>query len=88
MTSVFEKALSGLRELGLKKLAELDDLCDGHQTWLASAVEDVKRQISERVPAAKKRRVGLNKAEPIAADPAQVCSMHCCDFAELDPPAS
>jgi hypothetical protein len=73
MSKIVETALSGLREIGLEKLAKLDSICDNHLAWLTAAVGDVKRQIAETGHAAKKRRVGLDKVEDIAEDDAKVC---------------
>jgi hypothetical protein len=72
MSKIVENALSGLREFGLKKLSELDTLCESHHAWLAAAVEDVKRQIAETGHAAKKRRVGADSVDNIAEDNTKV----------------
>ncbi len=72
MSKTFDSVLSGFRELGLKKLEELDKLCDDNRSWLVSAVADVKRQIAEAGPAAKKQRVGPNPADVVTTHPAEV----------------
>lgn len=69
MSKTFETVLSGLRELGLKKLAELESLYEGHQSWLSSAVNDVKRQLAEQGPAIKKRRTGPDNEDVVIAEP-------------------
>lgn len=60
MSKTVENALSGLREFGLKKIEELDKIFEENQVWLASVVEDAKRQLVEAGPAIKKRRLTSN----------------------------
>jgi hypothetical protein len=73
MSKIVETALSGLREIGLEKLAKLASICDGHLAWLAAAVGDVKRQIAETGHIAKKRRVGADSVDNIVEDNDKVC---------------
>ncbi|KAL4547945.1 hypothetical protein Ndes2526B_g07162 [Nannochloris sp. 'desiccata'] len=68
MSKIVETALSGLREIGLEKLAKLDSICDSHLAWLAAAVGDVKRQIAETGHVAKKRRVGVDSVDNIVEE--------------------
>ena len=71
MSKSFETVLSGLRELGMKKLAEIESVYEGHQSWLSSAVEDVKRQLAEHGPAIKKRRTGPDTEDVVISEPAK-----------------
>lgn len=73
MSKIVETALSGLREIGLEKLAKLDSICDSHLAWLAAAVGDVKRQIAETGHVAKKRRVGVDSVDNIVEESGKVC---------------
>jgi hypothetical protein len=87
MSKIVETALSGLREIGLEKLAKLDSICDSHLAWLTAAVGDVKRQIAQTGHVAKKRRIGADRVDNIVEDDVKVSrGILLKEFCWRDPP--
>ena len=71
MSATLNTVLERLRSLGNDKLEDLDSRHASARSWLASAVEEVARQISALAPAAKKRRLGGGAAKATAAAAAE-----------------
>lgn len=67
MSKTFDTVLSGLKNIGSSKLAELDSIFESHRAWLASAVEDAKKHLADLEPAIKKQKTG-NKSNKEAGE--------------------
>lgn len=55
-----------------RQLVELDARCEEHRGWLAQAVAEVRKQLSQLAPAAKKQRLESGLAKAAAQEEEQV----------------
>ncbi len=75
MSKKFDAAVSNLRDFAFQKLKELDQIFEGHQSWLSAAVEDVKREIIALDPAAKRQRSERGTLQSNDKNQKKVCVM-------------